>query len=163
MKYIESNFVSAVPMIHGEYYAKTAYPFEFRVGKPSDPGYLVTYPDSHMDWVPKALFESTHFPVECDEGDVPAISERDVDRFIVSYEIHQIGGKTTVATATLINGFIITESSSCVSPDNYDERIGASICKKKIRDRVWFLLGFLLQSSLNGFEGSVENDGSRSS
>lgn len=162
MKYIESKFVSAVPMTHGEFYAKTAYPIEFRRGKPSDNGYMITYPDMHMDWVPKEAFESSHFHIPCEEGKQPTITDEIVDKFIKSYEVFKVGDKTTVAVATLVNGFVITESSSCVSPDNYDEELGAKICKKKVRDKVWFLLGFLLQCSLSGFNGSVYDDRSRS-
>lgn len=158
-KYIECKFVSSAPMTHGEFYANTAYPIEFRRGKPSAPGYMITYPDMHMEWIPKEAFESSHFPIEQEDENIPPkIQESDVDKFIKSYEIYKVGDKTTVAVATLINGFIITESSSCVSPDNYDEELGASICKRKIRDKVWFLLGFLLQSSLKGFNESVYND-----
>jgi hypothetical protein len=46
---------------------------------------------------------------------------------------------------TLINGFEITEASACVDPVNYDEKIGEEICLSKIKDKIWFLLGFLMQ------------------
>lgn len=61
-----------------------------------------------------------------------------------------MGEKTTVVRAVLRNGFEIVESSSCVSPENYDEELGAEICLEKIRDKVWFLLGFLLQTAVYG-------------
>ena len=48
------------------------------------------------------------------------------------------------------NGFEIVESSACVSAENYDEELGAEICLGKIRDKVWMLLGFLLQTAVNG-------------
>ena len=50
----------------------------------------------------------------------------------------------------LRNGFELVEASSCVSPENYDEKLGREICMKKIKDRVWHLLGFLLQTAVNG-------------
>lgn len=46
--------------------------------------------------------------------------------------------------------FELVEASSCVSPENYDEKLGREICMKKIKDRVWHLLGFLLQTAVNG-------------
>ena len=52
--------------------------------------------------------------------------------------------------AVLKNGFEIVESSSCVSPENYDEAMGREICMEKIKDKVWMLLGFLLQTAANG-------------
>ena len=38
-----------------------------------------------------------------------------------------------------------------MSAENYDEAMGAEICLEKIKDKVWFLLGFLLQSAVHGF------------
>ena len=42
------------------------------------------------------------------------------------------------------------ESSACVSAENYDEKLGREICLGKIKDKVWFLLGFLLQTAVHG-------------
>ena len=53
----------------------------------------------------------------------------------------------------LRNGFEIVESSACVSPENYDEALGREICLKKIKDKVWGLLGFLLQTAVGGVSG----------
>ena len=73
-----------------------------------------------------------------------------VDEFIVEKHVTTMGDKCTVVRAVLRNGFEIVESSACVSPENYDEELGAKICMKKIEDKVWFLLGFLLQTAVNG-------------
>ena len=54
----------------------------------------------------------------------------------------------TVVRARLCNGFEIVEASSCVSPENYDESLGRDICMEKIKDKVWMLLGFLLQTAV---------------
>ena len=63
-----------------------------------------------------------------------------------------MGDKTTVVRAVLRNGFEIVESSACVSAENYDEELGAGICLGKIRDKVWMLLGFLLQTAVHGIK-----------
>lgn len=73
------------------------------------------------------------------------VTEEQVENFIVNYDVSTIKDKTTLVVATLKNGFVITESSSCVDPANYDEAVGAEICKEKIKDQVWHLLGFDLQ------------------
>ena len=73
-----------------------------------------------------------------------------VEDFIRAVDVTTIGGKTTVVRAVLRNGFELVESSSCVSAENYDQELGASICLEKIRDKVWFLLGFLLQTAAHG-------------
>lgn len=58
------------------------------------------------------------------------------------------GGKTTIVIVTLPNGFKIVESSSCVDPANYDERMGAEICLARIANKVWELEGYRLQHKL---------------
>lgn len=57
-------------------------------------------------------------------------------------------GKETVVTMQLPNGFVLTESSACVDPANYDEKLGYEICIRKLTDRVWELEGYLLQNEL---------------
>ena len=52
----------------------------------------------------------------------------------------------------LVNGFEIVESSACVDPLNYNERMGTEICMEKIKDKIWYLLGFLLQTAWKGIK-----------
>lgn len=59
-------------------------------------------------------------------------------------------GKTTIVTVTLPNGFIIVESSSCVDPANYDPVLGEKICLDRVRDKIWELEGYVLQSKVAG-------------
>ena len=49
---------------------------------------------------------------------------------------------------TLKNGFVIVESSSCVSPENYDADIGKEICRERALNKIWELEGYKLQSKL---------------
>lgn len=85
----------------------------------------------------------------------PSISAEMVERFIDHHEAVTMGGKTTVVRAVLKNGFVIVESSSCVSAENYDEKLGEEICMKRIRNKVWELLGFLLQTAVGGVSGEA--------
>lgn len=55
----------------------------------------------------------------------------------------------TYVTALLQNGFTIRESTTCVDPANYSEDIGYLICMEKIEDKIWFLLGYELQTKLS--------------
>ena len=119
-----------------------------------DPGYKVVYPDGYESWSPKEVFEKAYLPVTPNEQlrtDAPSISQQMVDDFVAHYEVKTMGDKCTVVRAVLRNGFEIVESSACVSAENYDEAMGAEICLEKIKDKVWFLLGFLLQSAVHGF------------
>jgi len=75
------------------------------------------------------------------------VTKEQVDQIIASAKIEDVklGEKTTVVSATLANGFVIVQSSSCVDPENYDHELGKEICLKRIGDKVWELEGYRLQ------------------
>jgi len=56
--------------------------------------------------------------------------------------------KCTVVTMRLRNGFILTESSACVDPANYDVEQGKKLCYEHIENRLWELEGYAMQKSL---------------
>lgn len=116
-----------------------AYPEE-RDGKP---GYAVIYPDGYKSWSPEAVFEAAYFPIE----KTNSLTQNDIDRMVEASEVHiqTIGEKTTLVRVVLPTGFELVEASACVDPENYSEKYGAEICMEKIKDRLWFLMGFTLQ------------------
>jgi len=69
--------------------------------------------------------------------------------------VSTILGKCTVVTAELPNGFILVEDSACVDPANYNEEIGKEICMQRIRNKVWELEGYKLQSKVSGLSIEV--------
>jgi len=111
-------------------------------------GYEVTYPDGYVSYCPKEQFELYNLPISGGN----TITQADVDNFIASVTIQTLGNKTTIVHCILLNGYSMVESSSCVDPSNYNEAMGAEICLNKIKDKIWGLLGFLLQSATNGFD-----------
>jgi len=116
-------------------------------------GYAVQYEDSYTSWSPKETFEKAYLPMgELNNGckNSNTITQEMVADFIENVEITQLDEKTTVVKATCVNGFVLVESSSCVDPANYDTAIGRDICLNKIKDKLWFCLGFLLQTARNG-------------
>ena len=120
-----------------------------------DPGYTVEYESGYTSWCPREVFEKANLPIQ---GTANKIHPGDVMAMIRHCGVSSLGGedgaaKVTVVVCTLINGFTLTESSSCVDPANYDEQVGFETCMKKIEDKIWFLLGFLLQSAVYGFDG----------
>lgn len=50
-----------------------------------------------------------------------------------------------MVAARLRNGFILTESSACVDPANYDAELGKRLCLQHIENRLWELEGYALQ------------------
>ncbi len=87
------------------------------------------------------------------------ITKEDIDLILANtfIKVEKYGDKTTVLMATLPNGFVIVESSSCVDPTNFDMKIGEQICMQKLEDKIWELEGYKLQSKL--YEGQFKNIG----
>ena len=141
-KYVGCKLIEATPMNKYEFYINIDCKEE------NEEGYQVTYPDGYVSWSPKKVFEKAYMKV----GDNNTIMESNVNDFIVSYDTKQWGDKTTVVVATLANGFIITEGSSCVDVANFNMDIGYGICKERIQNKVWEMLGFLLQSAQKGIK-----------
>lgn len=116
-------------------------------------GYRVRYPDGYESWSPRDVFEAAYMPVLNNpqlKTNAPSVSQQMVDDLILETWTTTLGDKTTVVRAMLRNGFEIVESSACVSAENYDETMGRAICMEKIKDKVWYLLGFLLQTAVHG-------------
>lgn len=149
-KYIGCKLVEAEPAVK---IGKEIYPLTGDVPKAlgRKMGYKVRYADGYESWSPKEVFEKAYMEV----GENNTITQKNVDDFIAKTEVITMGEKTTVVRATLVNGFELVESSACVSKDNYDESIGAEICKGRIKDKVWGYLRFLLQTAVGG----VKNEG----
>ena len=81
----------------------------------------------------------------------PSVSQERIDWIMEHSEIdiQTMFDKCTVVTCKCPNGFVITESSACVSPDNYDEDTGVDICLSKIENKLWELEGYMLQEILS--------------
>lgn len=113
-------------------------------------GYAVKYEDGYTSWSPADVFEKSYFRISDIEGN--SLTESDITRFFDTVEAKKMGEKTTVTKATLINGFEMVDGSSCVEPKNYNEELGTKICVERIRDKVWMLLGFVLQWANKGIK-----------
>lgn len=57
-------------------------------------------------------------------------------------------GKCTVVARKLPSGFVLVESSACVSPENYDQALGESTCRDRIINKLWELEGYRLQTEV---------------
>lgn len=78
------------------------------------------------------------------------ITQEQVDELYAksNFYISACFGKTLVICCQLPNGFVITVDASCVDIDSYNEEIGREICEKRIKDKIWELEGYALQSKL---------------
>ena len=104
----------------------------------------------HMGVMNAAECESHFKKVEKDAAVAPSITEEYIAEIMENseFEIHTVFDKCTIVSCRLPNGFVITESSACVSPENYDEDTGAEICFDKIASKIWELEGYRLQQWL---------------
>lgn len=117
----------------------------------SKPGYKVVYePDGYESWSPKDVFERSYLQIERPDKLTP----RDIERFFKGgkTDIATLGEKTTSVLFTAPTGFVLSETSACVRPENYDESIGATICKERIQSKLWEHLGFVLQWADGGLK-----------
>lgn len=151
--YIGIKLIKAEAMALGDYnkYRGWTIPSD---EDPDKAGYLVQYSEDYYSWSPKEVFESAYLAVD-DNPSLPSgvsVGSNMVDNFIKEKHVSTIGDRTTLVRCVLVNGFEIIESSACVDPANYDEELGASICMEKIEDKVWYLLGFLLQTAWHGIK-----------
>lgn len=146
-KYIGCKMVEATPCVkvNGEIYDSLP-DMDMKAGHIIEDGYKVRYEDGYESFSPKAVFEKAYMQI----GDNNTIIAPNIEAFLKEVYVTTIGDKTTLVKATLANGFIICETSSCVDPANYDEEIGAQICMERIYNKIWELLGFLLQTAIIG-------------
>lgn len=117
--------------------------------KIGDDGYKVTYPDGYVSWSPKEAFEKYYMRVSEDNK----ICQATIEHFIKEVHVSTVEGEAiTIVRVKLANGYKIVESSACVDPANYDEKIGADICMERIKNKMWELLGFNLATAYNGLK-----------
>lgn len=78
------------------------------------------------------------------------VTQEYIDQLIsrADIEAETFFDKCTVVVCRLESGFVLVESSACVDPDNYDHELGVKVCMDKIKNRLWELEGYMLQSHL---------------
>lgn len=82
--------------------------------------------------------------------DTSKISLDMVNGFISGFASDKLGEKTAVVVATCRNGFEIVDTASPVDAKNYNHDLGVDLAKKRIVDKAFAFLGFLLQTARNG-------------
>lgn len=151
--YIGCKLIKAIPITLRDYNKYRGWDMP-KDEDPETQGYLVHYSDDYCSWSPKDVFEKSYLEVE-DNEQLPSgvsIGPKMVKGFIKEMIIDKIGDKTTMVRVVLLNEFEIIETSSCVDANNYDEMIGVQVCMKKIEDKIWSYLGFMLQTAWKGVE-----------
>ena len=125
--YIGCKIITAIPAPNSE----------------GDAGYKVVYASGYESWSPKDVFEDAYMEIDVCEK----ITFEIIEAFIISTETIKMGEKTTVVYARLKNGFEMVEADSCIKSAGYNEIVGHEICIHRIHNRIWELLGFMLQQA----------------
>lgn len=73
------------------------------------------------------------------------VTEADIDRAIVGEDYYVFPGTTlTVCCLKLRNGFCVTGESAALDPAAFDAEVGRTIARRRARDKVWALEGYVL-------------------
>lgn len=82
------------------------------------------------------------------------VKQEQIDEIFNNSKFHitTMLGKITIVVMELPCGFTLVESSACVDPANYDENVGADICIKRFKDRLWYLEGYVLQKEVGNLK-----------
>lgn len=84
------------------------------------------------------------------EVEIPTITEEYIEEIMENseFEVHTTFDKCTMVSCKLPNGFVVSASSACVNPEDYDENIGFDNCYEKIFNKVWEMEAYRLQQYL---------------
>ena len=64
-------------------------------------------------------------------------------------QVYTAFDKCTIVAMQFENGFILTASSACVDPANYDAKMGVKYAKEDIESQLWKLEGYALQKAVH--------------
>lgn len=78
------------------------------------------------------------------------VSEEKVERVIEEsiITVEPRGMKTMILHAQLPNDFEITVSNACVSPFDFEHDTAEEICRERLKNKIWELLGFQAHPNL---------------
>ena len=140
--YIGVKAVKASPMTRGEYnlYRGWTIPLD---ENPADEGYLVEYDTGYQSWSPKKAFERSYLELTEENKITNDVLDRFIGNGAISHQ--QVDAKTTLVRMEPRTGFVQYETSSCVDPRNYDHELGLNIATERLKNKLWPMLGFVLQ------------------
>ena len=159
-KYIGTKVIKAKPMNRAEYNQLRGWQLPADEDG-ADLGYLVEYEPietiqgnvagytGYISWSPKSVFEASY------KQPLNVVTEQQVDDAILMINTSQFNASTAITEVVMTHGFTIIETSACVDPRNFDLQIGEAINLKKIKDKIWFLLGYELTTKLRKMADSL--------
>ena len=109
------------------------------------------------EWISKEEFEAIYLPLTRPDS----IMEPDLESFVGSmseaFSVDEPDNKTTMVRMETRTGYVDYATSSCVDPTNYNQDIGINNCLGELKNRLWPMLGFVLQWAKYGLKPVNEN------
>lgn len=105
----------------------------------------------HLGCMSEDEFNKYFEKYEEPKAKINTVTEEYIDKLLDEAQVavvNKVFDKCIIVAVQLKNGFVITESSACISPENYDKEIGFNICMNRIKDKLWELEGYRLQCEL---------------
>ena len=99
-----------------------------------------------------------------DKGlNAPRLTPADIDKTIINETYTNLpNGRSVVCQLTLVNGYTVEGTSSCVSVENFNQEIGNKIAKDNAREKIWALEGYLLKQRLHESLDAIERAADKS-
>lgn len=145
--YIGVKLVEAEAMTLGDYNIARGWTLPADENA-AEEGYRIVYPDGYVSWSPKGQFEQAYLGLEMPNIITTAVLES----MVAGIESSQIDPKTSLVKAVTVTGFVEYATSSCVDPANYSDVLGLKIGQKRIEEKLWFAMGFVLQWAKYGLK-----------
>lgn len=88
---------------------------------------------------------------ECEDDNTEHWISEDVDDIMdnLNIVVTSVFDKCVIVACELPNGFVITESYTFVSPDEYDQDLGVNVCLSRIEEKLYDMEKYGLLYSLN--------------
>ncbi|MGL4569043.1 MAG: Gp49 family protein [Fusobacteriaceae bacterium] len=154
-KYLGVKVIEATPMTRGDYNIFRGWKLPADENG-ADEGYKVIYNNDgipYISWSPKEVFTKAYIKIGDNKINNETFNNFIAEEIVGTQEI--FGKPTTFMHVKLVNGMVISDMTTCVDPKNYSEEIGVEILRKRIADKIWFGLGFCLQSGVYGVEKAL--------
>ena len=130
-----------------KYYVQVRQVIAVPKEKDGKPGYDVTTRNGDKLWQPKDSFEDETIDFSANETHV---TQPIVQDMVAKVKSESVSEKSVLTTATLVSGYEILETSSCVDASKINVRVAKEKAMQHVYRRVWQHMGFLLQLAVSG-------------
>ena len=97
--------------------------------------------------------------VKYEETSPTSVSEEQIEEIMKEskFIVTSVFDKCTIVSCKLPNGFVLVESSACIDPQNYNQKMGVEICMNRIKEKLFEMEAYRLQQEL-WEEGGYDDD-----